>query len=263
MGSPSAATLEDPDGSVSGVTWQWATDVSNSATLQDFQDDDYIEDADVRQHTHRSLEDVGNHLYAIASYTDGEGASKTAMAVSDYVIQGSDTFNEQPVFPDLDPDTEGDQTDQAREVEENSPAGTNVGAAVTASDPDNERLMYVLGGPDQGSFDIGRTDGQIAVREGTMLNFESKDTYTVTVTASDAQGKDASITVTITVTDDDESPELSKKALVVVGDERVDYLENGTDSVETYTAAGPDSVGRALDPARYRLRPIRTVERRT
>ena len=30
---------------------------------------------------------------------------------------------------------------------------------------------------------------------------------------------------------------------MVVGDERVDYLENGTDTVETYTAAGPDSVG--------------------
>ena len=49
--------------------------------------------------------------------------------------------------------------------------------------------------------------------------------------------------MTITVTGVDEPPELSKKALVVVGDERVDYLEGGTDTVETYVAAGPDSVG--------------------
>ena len=234
-----SASLDDPDGSVSGVTWQWAWNSSNSVTPQE---SDHIEDATSATYT-PVLTYVGRYLYAIASYTDGQGANKTAFMVSDNVVQAADTFNEEPEFADQDPDTEGDQTDQAREVAENSAARTNVGAAVTATDPDGEMLMYVLGGPDQGSFDIGRTDGQITVREGTMLNFESKDTYTVTVTASDAQGKDASITVTITVTDVDESPELSKKALVVVGDERVDYLENGTDSVETYTAAGPDSVG--------------------
>ena len=236
------ASLDDPDGSVSGVTWRWATNVNNSFTLEDLQDRDYREDATSATYT-PVLEDVGNYLYAIASYTDGEGASKTAMAVSDYVVQAADTLNQTPEFADLDPDTEGDQTDQERMVRENAEADTNVGAAVTATDPDGENLMYELGGVDQGSFDIGRTSGQITVREGTVLNFESKPTYTVIVTASDAQGKDASSTVTITVTDVDESPELSKKALVVVGDERVDYLENGTDAVETYTAAGPDSVG--------------------
>ena len=63
------------------------------------------------------------------------------------------------------------------------------------------------------------------------------------VTATDSHEDSETITVTITVTNVNEPPELSKKALVVVGDERVDYLENGTDTVETYTAAGPDSVG--------------------
>ena len=233
------ASLDDPDGSVSGVTWQWAWNSSDSVTPQE---SDHIEDA--MSATYRPvLTYVGRYLYAIASYTDGQGANKMAFMVSDNMVQAADTFNEEPEFPDLDPDTEGDQTDQTREVPENAEADTNVGDRVTATDPDGERLMYELGGADQDSFDIDRTDGQITVREGTVLNFESKDTYTVTVTASDAQGADASITVTITVTDVDEPPELSQKALVVVGDERVDYLENGTDAVETYTAAGPDSVG--------------------
>ena len=233
------ASLEDPDGSVSGVTWQWAWNTSDGATIQD---SDHIEDA--TSATYRPvLTDVGRFLYAIASYTDGQGVEKTATKVSDNVVQAADTFNEKPEFADLDPDTEGDQTDQTREVAENAAAGTNVGTVVTATDPDGEKLMYELGGPDQGSFDIDRMSGQITVREGIVLNFESKSTHTVTVTASDAQGKDATANVTITVTNVDESPELSKKALVVVGDERVDYLENGTDAVETYTAAGPDSVG--------------------
>ena len=164
--------------------------------------------------------------------------------VSGYVVQAADTTNEPPKFPDQDDQTEGDQTDQTRTVAENTAAGENVGEVVTATDEDDAmRLTYTLGGDDQNSFAIDRKTGQITVGEGTVLNFESKDTYVVMVTATDATGDSATVKVTITVTDKDESPELSKKALVVVGDERVDYLENGTDTVETYTAAGPDSVG--------------------
>ena len=168
--------------------------------------------------------------------------------VSEYDVQAADTTNKPPKFADQDPDTEGDQTDLTRTVAEDTTSTSqdpNVGDAVTATDEDDDddHLMYTLGGADKDSFAIGRTDGQITVGKGTVLNFESKDTYVVMVTATDATGDSATVKVTITVTDKDESPELSKKALVVVGDERVDYLENGTDTVETYTAAGPDSVG--------------------
>ena len=62
-------------------------------------------------------------------------------------------------------------------------------------------LTYTLGGDDKNSFAIGRADGQISVGKGTVLNFESKDTYVVMVTATDATGDSATVKVTITVTD--------------------------------------------------------------
>ena len=235
-----SASLSDPDGRISGLTWHWAANSSDS----NVQSSEYIDGA--TSSTYRPVSgDVLDWLWAIASYTDGQGASKTTSMVSGYVVQAADTTNEPPKFPDQDAVTEGDQTDQTRTVAENTAAGQPVmGLAVTATDEDDAmRLTYTLGGDDQNSFAIDRKTGQITVGEGTVLNFESKDTYVVMVTATDATGDSATVKVTITVTDKDESPELSKKALVVVGDERVDYLENGTDTVETYTAAGPDSVG--------------------
>ena len=240
-GKTIAASLTDPDGIVSGPTWQWAT--TSAQGTAPLISDDHIDDA--TSATYKPVAgDVGDWLWAIASYTDGHGQNKTAMVVSGYDVRAADTFNELPMFPDQDDQTEERETDQTRTIPEDTEAGQNVGAVVVADDADaGAELTYSLGGDDAGSFDIGRADGQITVGKGTVLNFESKDTYVVMVTATDSHEDSETITVTITVTNVNESPELSKKALVVVGDERVDYLENGTDTVETYTAAGPDSVG--------------------
>ena len=237
-----SASLTDPDGRISGLTWQWATSSGQSI---DPIVDDHIDDA--TSATYKPvLGDVDDYLWAIASYTDGDGQDKTAMVVSGYQVRAADTRNELPKFPDQDADTDGDQTDQTRTVAENttSTQDPEVGDPVTATDDDTDaKLTYTLGGDDMNSFAIDRKTGQITVGAETKLNFESKDIYVVKVTATDSHDESATITVTITITPVDEPPELSKKALVVVGDERVDYLENGTDTVETYTAAGPDSVG--------------------
>ena len=237
-----SASLTDPDGRISGLTWQWATTSGQSP--------DPVGDDDIDGATSATYKPVSGNvrewLWAIATYTDGYGQD-TAMKVSGYAVQAADTTNEPPKFADQDPDTEGDQTDLTRTVAEDTTSTSvspNVeGGAVTAMDEDDENLTYTLGGDDKNSFAIDRKTGQISVGKGTTLNFESKDTYVVMVTATDATGDSATVKVTITVTGVDEPPELSKKALVVIGDERVDYLENGTDTVETYTAAGPDSVG--------------------
>ena len=59
------------------------------------------------------------------------------------------------------------QTAQTREVAENTPAGTNLGAPVVASDPDV--LTYSLSGTDEESFDINRATGQLITKVGTEL----------------------------------------------------------------------------------------------
>ena len=102
-----------------------------------------------------------------------------------------------------------------REVAENTAAGENIGAPVTATDADvGDTLTYTLSGADAASFDIGDTTGQLMTK--AALDFEAPadtdtdNAYEVTVTASDGNtADDATIAVTITVTDLAEGSELS------------------------------------------------------
>ena len=104
--------------------------------------------------------------------------------------------NAVPVF------TDGAAT--TRSVAENTAAGRNVGAAVAATDTDNDPLTYTLGGTDAASFDIVAANGQLLTK--AALDHESKQSYTLTVTASDGNGGSASIAVTVAVTDMNEEP---------------------------------------------------------
>ena len=99
-----------------------------------------------------------------------------------------------PVF------TEGSGTTRA--VAENTPAGVNIGGAVSATDADDDILTYGLGGIDGASFGIVSTSGQLKTR--APLDYETKSSYLVTVIVSDGSLTD-SITVGITVTDVDEN----------------------------------------------------------
>ncbi len=102
--------------------------------------------------------------------------------------------NRAPVF------TEGSGTTRA--VAENTPAGVNIGAPVSAVDEDEDILTYSLGGIDAASFGVVSTTGQLKTR--APLDYETKNSYLVTVTVSDGS-LTASITVGITVTDVDEN----------------------------------------------------------
>ena len=98
----------------------------------------------------------------------------------------------------------------SRSVAENTAAGQNVGAAVTATDADTgDTLTYTLGGTDAASFDIVSSSGQIRTKTGVSYDHEAKASYSVIVTASDGTATataTATATVTISVTDVDEPP---------------------------------------------------------
>ena len=103
--------------------------------------------------------------------------------------------------------TDGDST--TRSVREGSAEGTDVGSPVAATDADEgDMLTYELGGTDAGSFAIDSASGQISVGEGTTLDDDVKDSYSVSVTVSDGEDSD-SIEVTITVTPDNNAPEFT------------------------------------------------------
>ena len=75
----------------------------------------------------------------------------------------------------------------ARSVAENTAAGQNVGAALTATDADSDTLTYWLEGADAASFDIVSGSGQIRTKAGVTYNHEAKSTHTVVVKADDWQ----------------------------------------------------------------------------
>ncbi len=130
----------------------------------------------------------------IVSVSDGNGGSDT-ISVAINVTDVEE--NNAPVF------VEGSHT--TRTVAENTPAGRNIGAPVTAIDEDEEDvLVYSLSGVDAASFGIVVTTGQLRTR--APLDYEQKNVYAVTVLVSDGNGGSDAIGVAINVTDIDETP---------------------------------------------------------
>ena len=94
-------------------------------------------------------------------------------------------------------------TSTTRAIAENTASETNIGSAVSATDPDNDTLTYTLGGVDATSFSINGTNGQLQTK--AALDYETKTSYSVTVSVSDGKGGSDSITVTINITDVNEN----------------------------------------------------------
>ena len=82
VGDDLTATLGDPDGDLTDVTWQW----SKSADMDSWMD---ISGATSMSYAPTSM-DVGYHLRATATYTDLLGSGKTARAVSNYAMTAVD-----------------------------------------------------------------------------------------------------------------------------------------------------------------------------
>ena len=180
------AALTDPDEGVSGAVWQWERSSDGNTDWAGI---------GTSSPSYTPVDgDVGYHLRATASYTDGHGPGKTAQAASTQAVQAG--ANRPPEF---------DSATAAREVPENTEAGENIGAPVTAADPDNDTLTYTLEGADLDSFDIDSASGQIQTKSGVTYDHESKSSYSVTVKADDKNGGTATIDVTVTVTNIDEA----------------------------------------------------------
>ena len=94
VGTAIAATLTDPDGGVTGVTWQWAiADAANGTSTN-------IIGATSASYTPVEA-DLGKFLRATATYTDRHASGKTAQAVSAGAV-------EQTLLERYDRDDSGD-----------------------------------------------------------------------------------------------------------------------------------------------------------
>ena len=97
----------------------------------------------------------------------------------------------------------GESPPVTRQVDENSPAGVDVGGPVTATDEGT--ITYDLEGADRTAFTIDRANGQISTT-GAGYDHEAKSSYAVTVTATDDRGGVSRLDVTIEVRDLPEAP---------------------------------------------------------
>ena len=220
-----AATLTDPDGTISDTKWQWARS-TNRTSWTDIEADATSEPpitSDMATYT-PGPDDVGKYLRATATYIDGESEdttdTKTAEEISANKVAMKDYENAAPVFPDQDPDMDVVDRNQKREIYENMAPGTGVGEPVTATDigadGNQEVLIYTRAGTDESSFVIDRETGQISVAAGAELDYEKPadanrdNEYEVTVTATDPSGTASdAVTVTIKVKDVQEAPKLA------------------------------------------------------
>ena len=126
--------------------------------------------------------------YSLSKPSSGDNILSFALGIPKPT--GDPKVNHAPIF------TEGSST--TRSIAENTPAGRNIGAPVTATDLDEDVLTYTLSGADAASFGIIGTSGQLQTRD--PLDYEQKNTYAVTVTVSDGSATDT-ISVTIDITD--------------------------------------------------------------
>ena len=275
------ATLTDPDGNIANQQWTWsnstsrtgpsATSTATAATS--------TTGSNTANYTPND-DDVGKYLRALVTYTDAQSSgtppsTKTAQIVSTHVVRDVDYANTAPIFPgqEMDDTPAGDSrptgsnATTSREIAENSPSGTNVGARVEAKDLDENRrqqvLTYTIGAStadgalatDDDLFSIDRATGQITVTTDDTLNYEDATNpdhmYVVLVTATDPSDLASSIDVTIMVKDLKEAPEIAD----AMGDDNVASTSTPENTAEntatttvlsTYTAS--DDEDGAADP---------------
>ena len=86
----------------------------------------------------------------------------------------------------------------SRSIAENSAAGTNVGAPVTAKDPDGDTLTYTLTGTGADQFTVAAvaTGAQVTVAADAYINYEDTTSYDLVLNVSDLKDADGN-----TVTD--------------------------------------------------------------
>ena len=231
------ASLTDPDEEVTGTVWKWERRQRGSAqwqTITGATTNAYTpqDEADPNNPSPPAGEtnrvDVGDTLRVTATYSDrrsdGPTDTKTAQKIIENPVLGALDDNTAPAFLSATAN---------RSVSENAPAGTAVGAPVSATDPDFEttaernsrKVTYWLpaAGTDNSLFSIDPRSGQIKVV--TPQDFEDPDgggadnstTYEVTVMATDSSAVNSEVlTVSIELVDEDEDPTID---LVTTPDE--------------------------------------------
>ena len=239
---PITAELTDPDGGVTGVTWQWERSQVNPPTRDEPLMDIAAEDGGTSATYTPTNVDTSFFLKVTATYMDaknedpGDTEARMADATAAHAVLEVEDLKRNPEFSE-----ETVTRTVTRMVAENAPSTTFVGEplslAMDLDDPQGVRLTYTLEDSDNGSEDTAffelfmvdptpgdpnnddeRASTQIMVSlhdEAHDLDHEAEDRngkYEVVLKVTDESGLDDAITVTITVTDRNEAPSTPMEA---------------------------------------------------
>jgi len=127
-------------------------------------------------------------------------------------------------------------------VEENTAAGTDLGAPFRATDSDDDTLTWVLEGSDRQAFAITPETGQL--QSLAALDHESKPAYSIRVRAYDGNGGASTLAVAVNVTDVDEQAGVPDAPVVLAAAGSTTRLEVNWETPET--RGGPDVAGYAV-----------------
>ena len=169
VATPLTATLDDPDGVPGSVAWSWERSPDGASSWTP------ISGQTSATYT-PAAGDVTQYLRATAAYFDSEGRDKSAQAISANAVEAA---------PGRNPPVLTEHPTATRNVARNTPAGRNIGAPFSATDADNDALIYSLSGPDAAGFDIDASSGQLLTK--AVLTGASRTTYKVFVSVSDGK----------------------------------------------------------------------------
>ena len=260
---PITASLTDPDGGVTGITWKWERSQVDPPTNQNALE--VIASATSATYMPTN-DDKSWWLKVTATYTDAKNdeTSGTGRRMADvtamHAVLEKEDLKRPPEFP---------EETAMRMVAENAPSTTFVGEPLSLpmdpDDPQRVGLTYSLEGddtaffelltnPDSGTDDAVRST-QIRVKlhdEAHDLNHEAEGrngVYEVVLKVTDDSGLEDTTTVTITVTDRNEAPstpmEGSGDAPTTPTNNAPEFpsSEDGMRSVAENTAAGENIGG--------------------
>ena len=238
VGFEVGASLTDPDGATSGETWQWEKLSSGSwAAISGETSATYTPVGD----------DEGKYIRAVATYTDPLDSNQEASSGRAYV-ETPPNPNYPPVFNvrpggGYDCDDYQDETAEiCLRVPRNSPISKDIyypaWIDTHSEGTDRDQVRYSLSGLDEDLFHMDPLSRELYITKAHGYN--GKDRFEITITATDPSGQSGqsgqSDTVTVAL-----RPSGQWNYPTVKGPVEIEYPENGTWPLATYSATAPSS----------------------